>query len=358
MATAGGKRFSANPGVASPDIRVGFVLSPSFTLLAFAGFVDALRYSADDGDGSRQIYCQWTILGASLDPVRSSCGAEIIPWEKFGNPAEFDYVVMVGGLTTAFREYRPETFDFLRLAGERRVPVVGLCTGCFAMAEAGLLDGKRCAVPFRYRDEFAMRYPQVTVTTQEVFAIDGDTITCPGGTAAIDVAVELISRHSGRARAHKGLSDLIVDRPRTPRDQMRMPLEDLLTCGDWRVEQAVERMRSRLATPSSIQDLAREMGISVSQLERAFANRTAMTPAGVWREMRLLHARSLLLNSSLSVTEVATACGFADSSHLNRWFQRAFGETPRQVQRLRSSRITAISVTGEGPQPPPAAPVR
>ena len=101
----------------SPDIRVGFILSPSFTLLPFAGFVDTLRHAADEGDRSRQVHCRWTILGATLDPVRASCGAEIRPWQTYGDPGAFDYVVIVGGLTPAFRDHVP---------GDLRLPPIGL----------------------------------------------------------------------------------------------------------------------------------------------------------------------------------------------------------------------------------------
>ena len=323
-------------GVVTPDIRVGFILSPGFTLLAFAGFVDTLRHSADEGDRGRQIYCQWRILGPSLDPVRSSCGAEVIPWQTYGDPTDFDYIVVVGGVTSAFPAHLPETFEFLRLAAERGVSVVGLCTGSYTLAEAGLLDGRRCAVHFRYRDEFRRRYPNARPATNEVYVMDGDVITCSGGTGAIDLAVALISRHGGKARAHKGLADLMVDQVRGEQLPPRMRYGYLLHCGDWRVERAVERMRSSLSSPTSIQSLAREIGISVSQLGRAFARHTTLSPAAVWREIRLQRARWLLLNTSLTQVEVARECGFADRSHLNRWFHRAFGETPGQAQRLRS----------------------
>ena len=331
----------------APDIRVGFILSPSFTLLPFAGFVDTLRHSADEGDRSRQVHCQWTILGATLDPVRSSCGAEVMPWQTYGDPAAFDHIVIVGGLTPGFRHHAPETFEFLRLAHERRVGVVGLCTGSFAMAEAGLLRGRRCAVHFRHRDEFLDRYPGVRVTTHELYVIDGDLVTCIGGTAAIDVAVELIARHCGRARALKGLADLMVDEHRTPQGRLRMPYDTLLRCGDWRVERAVKLMYDRLSAPVSVQQLARQLGVSVSQLDRAFAKHSHMTAARAWREIRLLHARWLLLNSSRTIARIARECGFADSAHLNRRFRQAFGETPRAYQRVRTRDVSPLSGIGQ-----------
>ena len=337
-----------------PDIRVGFVLSPSFTLLPFAGFVDTLRHSADEGDRSRQIHCRWRILGATMAPIRSSCGAEVIPWQTYGDPAAFDYIVVVGGLMAAFDEHAPETFEFLRLAGARQVPAVGLCTGSFALAEAGLLAGRRCAVHVRHRQEFVARYPDVSVTTTEIYVFDGDRITCPGGTAAIDVAVELVMRHAGRARAFKGLTEMVVDVHRTALDQPRSAHDYLLDCGDWRVEQAVQLMQGSLTDPVSIGDLARRIGTSVSQLNRASRRYCGMTAAELWRELRLQHSRWLLMNSTRTVTRVAQECGFADSAHLNRWFRRAFGEAPGAFRR---SRKVVIDARGMAPEVTPATSV-
>ena len=329
----------------APDIRVAFVLSPSFTLLAFAGFMDILRLAADEGDRSRQVHGRWTILGATLDPVRASCGAKILPWRTYDDPVEYDYVVVVGGLTSAFRDHSPETFDFLRLAGERDVPVVGLCTGSFAMAEVGLLRGKRCAVHCRHREEFLSRYPEVAAVTDELFVIDGQAITCAGGTAAIDVAAEVIARHCGASRALKGLPELLVDEHRTTRHGLRFPYQNLLRCGDSRVERAVKLMLGQLSQPTSMRRLADRLATSLSQLNRAFAKHCRMPPARLWREMRLLHARQLLLNTDDTLAEIAAECGFVDAAHLSRHFRGAFGEAPRAFQRARAVDVSALSVT-------------
>lgn len=319
-----------------PDVKFGFILSPKFTLLPFAGFLDTIRHSADEGDRSRQVYCHWSILGKNLAPIQSNCGAEILPWEIYSESDKFDYIVVIGGLMSEFHQHAPETFELLRYAGQLGVPVVGLCTGCFAMAEAGLLDDKRCAVHFRHHEEFVERYPIVKVTTHEVFIFDENAITCPGGTAAIDVAVELVMRHSGKARAFKGLADMIVDEHRVANHVPRLPYEELLICGNWRVEQAVKLMQRTLEYPTSIYRLAKQLGTSVSQLDRDFSEHTNKTPASLWREMRLQHARWRLLNSNRSITEISYECGFADCAHMVRSFKYCFGETPREFRRVRA----------------------
>src|SRR5262245_59548269 len=95
-----------------PRIRVGFVLTPRFTLTAFAGFVDALRLAADEGDRSRPIDCEWVVLGDRNSPVISSCGAYVQPWGKMENPEHFDYIVVVGGLLHGGQKVLPGTHAF------------------------------------------------------------------------------------------------------------------------------------------------------------------------------------------------------------------------------------------------------
>ena len=318
-----------------PDVRVAFLLSPDFTLLPFAGFIDAMRHSADEADRSRQIYCRWTCLSATLDPVRSSCGLEVLPWDTFGEPEEFDYVIIVGGLLSSFDQHFPETFEFLRLAASRDVSLIGLCTGSFAMAEAGLMNGKRCAVHIHHREELTTKYPEVIPVTNEMYVFDDGRITCPGGTAAVDLAVDVLSAHCGKSRGMKGLTALVVDEHRDAHHVGRLPYQDLEDCGDWRVERGVRLMRQSLTEPYPISRLAEIIGTSTRQLDRAFARHAKMRPQQVWREMRLQHARWRLVNTSRSISQVAFECGFADCAHFSRWFKRSFGETPHNYRSLR-----------------------
>ena len=273
-----------------------------------------------------------------------------MPWQTYGDPADFDYIVVVGGLLGGFEQHAPETFDYLRAAMRKEISVVGLCTGSFAMAEAGLLDGKLCAIHFRHRAEFMKRYPAATVAKQAISVFDGNMITCAGGTAAIDVAADIVTRHSGRARALKSLTYMVLDEHRTPhRRHWRFPYESLMSCGDWRVRRAISLMRSGLSEPCSIGHLAHQLGTSVSRLDRAFMEHAKMTPSKLWRKMRLQHARWRLLNTDRTITAIAHECGFYDCAHLVHWFREEFGETP---QRFRRARMDSPEVDGGATEPP------
>lgn len=322
-------------GNVDPDIRVGFVLSPRFTLTPFANFVDCLRLAADDADQSRQIHCHWSVVAPDLEPVEASCGVLVTPLEVFPDPTQFDYVVVVGGLLPGCLDQSAETYDFLRHAHASGVTVVGVCTGSFVLAQAGLLDGRVCAVHFDHRHQMASMFPLVRPVTEKIFAGDSGVITCPGGTAALDLAVSLIEEHCGRARAIKGLMSMLVDNRRGGHQLLHRPYGNLTACGNWRVERSIELMERNISRPFAIGELAHRLGTSVRELNRAFTNHAKQSPASIWRTMRLAHAHWLLLNTSRNVTQVAFECGFADTAHFSRWFRRSYNETPSTFRRQR-----------------------
>ena len=328
----------------TPDIRVGFILSPRFTMLPLSGFLDVLRHAADEADRSRQIYCAWDIIGPTREPVISSSGIEIVPQELLGDPTRFDCIVIVGGLLPWSRRHPPETFGFLRRAAEADLLVAGLCTGCFTLAAAGLLDGRRCAVHIRYAAEFEGLFPDIKVAVQQIYLFDHNIVTCPGGTAAIDLAIEIVSRYSGRARATKCLVDLFLDEHRSEHHVPSHPFQDLENCGDERVEEAVRIMRRDLSEKRTVKAVAGMLGLSVGQLKHAFQAHTAYSPAEVWRLMRLQHARWRVLNTVMRLTDIAHECGFSDSSHFTRWFRRVYGQTPGEARKAHLS----VREYGEG----------
>jgi transcriptional regulator GlxA family with amidase domain len=322
-----------DPGV-QPDLKVAFILSPEFTLLPFAGFVEALRHAADEADRSRQIYCRWSLLAPELAPLRASCGAEIMPQQRLGDPADFHYIVVVGGLLPQCRDLPEPTLDFLRLAAARGIPLIGLCTGCFILADAGLMRGRRCAVHWRHRQDLITRFPDIIAVSDETYVIDEGIITCPGGTAAIDLATELIIRHCGRARALKGLHDMVVEPHRAAHHVPRRPYEDIASCGDPRVERAVALMEQNLAGPFGVETLSGQLGT------------TAARP-------RLRQARRGRAGGALA-GNAAEPCALAAAQHL------AHGHAGRlRVRVLRRLALRPLVQAGLRREPlsvPPAAP--
>ncbi len=317
-------------------LNVGFILLPHFTLLPFAAFIDALRLAADDGDQSRQIRCHWTVMGSSLKAVSSSCGVAVNPWETFQDPANFDYIVIVGGLLHHGPAAGSDTLHYLQKAAAKQVPLIGLCTGSFALIHAGLMKNRRCCVSwFHYKDlweEMSEDFIDIIPVAEQLFVDDGDRITCAGGAVAADVAAYIIERHLGQHWARKSLRIMMMDNPRagdTPQPQpaalghITNPL----------VKRAILLLEHNISRPLSNKDIADELGLSKRQLERIFSNKVGESLQKYYRKIRLQYGLWLLQNTLKPVTDIAYECGFADTAHFSRLFRQNFMVTPSSIRK-------------------------
>ena len=236
------------PRPGGPRLSVGFILAKRFTLCAFANFVDVLRLAADEGDRSRPILCDWSVLSDTMDPVPSSCGVTVQPNDRLGDPARFDYIVVVGGLLEEIPNISPAYTRFLERAAEAGVPLVGLCTGAFILHRAGLMHGYRACVSWFCHADFLEQFDGLEPISDQIFVVDGDRLTCAGGASSAHLAAYLVEKHVGRAQASKSLHIMIIDdalRPEKP--QPGIPLE--LKTEDPMVRRALLLMQQRIDTP-------------------------------------------------------------------------------------------------------------
>jgi len=315
-------------------LRVGFLLMPSFTLVAFAGFVDALRLAADEGDRSRQRLCTWAVLGNEDVPVTSSCGASVKPTAPLESPQHYDYLVVVGGLLHGGQQVPRSLYAFLQAAVAHGVKLVGLCTGSFVLARAGLLDGHLACVSWFHREEFAAEFPDCRVLSNQMFVVDRERLTCAGGTSVVHLAAYLIEKAIGRASAVKALRIMIEEQPLSSRTlQPEAVLSERST--DTLVHKAMLLLEQQLQAPTSIEQLCEPLSIGRRQLERRFRHDIGLSPAEYRQNLRVQRARWLLQNTDLDVMEVGLECGFQDGGNFARVIRRAFGASPREVRAAR-----------------------
>jgi transcriptional regulator GlxA family with amidase domain len=323
------------------NLSVAFVLLPEFTLSTFSGFVDALRIAADEVDRSRQLHCRWTILGPDRNAVRSSSGVEIAPWESFRDPAEFDYTIVVGGLVRGHNRIDKRTLTYLRQVDERGGSLIGVCTGSFALARAGLMKGYRCCVHWHHLQEFMTEFPEHRVEGHSVYVIDGKRITCAGGQSAVDVAVHLIERHCGRSLALKVTSAMVVEAARGPKHpQPRPETKWFHEIKSGLVQRAILLMEQQSpAQRVEVADIAARLGVSMRTLVRAFQRTFDLSPSVFMRALRMAHGRWEILNTEKSVGWIASDYGFSDASHFTRLFRKYYGVTPVLARETREQEI-------------------
>lgn len=315
----------------APRLSVGFILARRFTLCAFANFVDVLRLAADDGDRSRPILCEWKVLSDTMSPVASSCGVLVQPNERLGDPGKFDYLVVVGGLIDEIPNLSTEYTRYLQRAAMASVPLAGVCTGAFILHRAGLMDGYRCCVSWFHHADFLEQFDGLKPVSDQIFIVDRDRLTCSGGASSAHLAAHLVEKHVGRAQARKSLHIMIIDDAlRAEKPQPGIPLD--LKTDDALVKKALLLTQQNIDTPLSVAETARRLGASRRRLERHFQHAVGMTPTLAYKIMRLEHAEFLLRHTDRSVTEIANATGFCDSSHFVRTFRTRRGLTPGEFR--------------------------
>jgi len=314
------------------ELRIGILLWPRFPLLSLAGLCDALRHAADIGDQSRQVRCTWTMLGVPDQAIQASCGVEIPVQQSLSSNHQFDYVAVIGGLLPFLGTVDRRYTGFLRDASAAGTPLIGICTGSFALAQAGLLQGKvACVHPFHVNDWKRM-FPAQAFATNADYLFDGDRITCAGGISIIELATELIRRHCGPDRAAKVVHQMTVSQRSSTHVTRRHALGYASTEND-KLRQAIMLMEKNITTPLEIAVIARLVETSSRQLERVFQAETGTSPSEFYRNSRLKYGRWLLTTSDSPVSAIAYECGFADASHFIRHFQQLYGVAPGRLRR-------------------------
>lgn len=312
-------------GDTAPAARFVLWPLPDFALFPFAGFLDKLRFSADEHDLSRQRQVQWTVAG-DAHKVRSSCGVTVhvdTPLAAIDWPA-WDHLVVFGCRTTAASQALAATCaPALREAARLGVNLVAIDNASFVLAEAGLLQGREVAVHWRHAQEFRDAYPQIPVRPEQIYWVDGPRVTCAGGATAVDVAAELLSRHLGPSQALKGLADMLVDEARGAAHRLRS-LQAEPQAGR-HLERAMVVLRASLEHPPAIQALADHLGLGRRHLDRLFTERLGTTAHGYLQRLRLAQAQWRLLNSSRSLAQIALEVGCSSPAQLSRLFQTELG---------------------------------
>ena len=319
-------------GASRPELRIGIVLWPGFPLLSLAGLSDALRHAGDLGDRSRQVRCTWRVLGLEGESVRASSGIEVPVQEAFSSRFEIDYLAVIGGLLPQIDRVPARYPRYLKEAAQAGVPLIGICTGSFVLARHGLMDRRvTCVHPFHV-DDWKAAFPDHAYVTHTDYHVDGDRITCAGGISVIELAAELTRRHCGPGTSAKVVHQMTVSSQRASGHMQRRQALGYITTDKEKLRQVVVLMEKNLSPPLEIAVIARLVGSSTRQLERAFLAETGFSPSNFYRTLRLNYGRWLLTTSDTRVNDIAFECGFADASHFIRHFQAQFGMAPGRLR--------------------------
>ncbi|WP_175609384.1 helix-turn-helix domain-containing protein, partial [Streptacidiphilus griseoplanus] len=248
-----------------------------------------------------------------------------------------------------------EAIAALRKAHQEGARIIGLCTGAFVLAAAGLLDGRPATTHWMYAPTLAKRYPRVHVDPRELFVDDGDVLTSAGTAAGIDLCLHVVRTDHG-AEAANALARRLVVPARRPGGQAQYidrslpeeigndPLAEVVT---W----ALENLNQQF----DVEALAARAYMSRRTFDRRFRSLTGSAPLQWLITQRVLQAQRLLETSDLSVDEVARRCGFRSPVALRGHFRRQLGVSPAVYRtNFRSRRPQSPAVVPSQAQAQPA----
>lgn len=304
---------------------VVFLLVENFSHMAFACALEPLRVA--NLAAEKQLY-RWHI--AAENGIEERCSNGTVTRADMGLKDMPDAMVFVIAGLNAKRHATPAVKTYLRRHARLGSGVIGaICCGAYVLAEAGLLDGRSCALHWQYHDAFMEDHPDVDLDPS-VFVKDGRFVTSSGGTAATDMMLNLIETAHGADLARQTAERLVYTSVRMEGEGQRFSANSRIGIRNARLARAVEIIESELDEPMRTADIAARVGLSPRQLERLFGRYLNCSPKKYRMEMRLNRARELLRQTEMSVINVALACGFTSPSHFSKCYRSRFGSTPYQ----------------------------
>ncbi|MEX2650466.1 MAG: GlxA family transcriptional regulator [Alphaproteobacteria bacterium] len=318
-------RDKAGIEVEAPPETMGFFLVPQFSMIAFASAVEPLR-SANRMSGHK-LY-SWRVFSADGGPVTASNGLDVVPDDGIDSVDRFPTMVVVAGIDGYTYDDR-RVLAWLRRLARKGCRMGAICTGSHVLAKAGLLDGYRATIHWEDLPAFAEANPDVIVS-HDLYEIDRNRFTCSGGTAALDLVLHMIALAHGQELAGQVGEQFIHEQIRGPQQRQRMTVQSRIGVSDPKLIAAIAAMETHLEDPLPLPAIARRAGLSTRQLERRFRHHLGRGPLRYYRELRLNHARALLMQGGHSILSVAMAAGFTSASHFARRYREYFSRSPRE----------------------------
>ena len=313
--------------------RFGFLLIPGFSMLSLAAAVEPLRMA--NAQAEEELY-QWDFLSWDNTSVNASNNMVTAPTIDLDQIKMLDVLLVVAGINVA--TYGDDVFFAWLRQASRQVDLLGsTSTGALLLAKAKLLRHKTCTIHWEYVDSFREQFPDVWMSG-ELYEFDGNLFTCSGGSAGLDMMLQIIADQHGYELALLVAEQYMHPHIRPPHQDQRMRLQSRLNINNPRLIKALDIMRQNLEAPLTCQELADASNMSARQMERLFKQYLHQSPGQYYLHLRLEKTQQLLRQSSLSVLQVATACGFSSTSYLARCYQKKYACSPRQERARNSNR--------------------
>jgi len=313
--------------------KYAFLTLANYSLIAVSNALEPLRMA--NRLVGKEVY-EWTVISLDGQAAESSSGLKILPTGALDKLGAVDILFVCGGVN--IREaVSPALLTALRRLADRRVPLGALCTGGYALARAGLLDNFRATIHWENLSALREEFPRVLISDQ-LFTIDRTRFTCSGGTAPLDLMLNLIETKLGSRISQRVSEQFIVDRVRKDKDRQYIPLRARVGVSHRGLIRVAQLMEENIEKPLSLEKIAKATGLSRRQIERLFKRDLNCVPKRYYLEMRLRRARELLLQTAMPIMDITAACGFQSPPHFSKCYRNQYGYPPSAERKI-----------GEGP---------
>ncbi len=300
-----------------------FLLLNQFSMGTFAMAVESLRIA--NRVSGREIY-GWTLASENGADAMASSRIAVAVDSGLVAVNRGDTLLVCGGLRIREATTKP-VLNWLRREARRGVAIGGLCTAAYTLAKAGLLDGRKCTIHWENHDSFEEEFVEIELT-KAIYTVDGNRYSSAGGTSSLDLMLNVIASDHGQDLANTVADQLIYTSIRTDRDEQRLSIPTRIGVRHPKLSTVIQMMEANIEEPVSPSILARDVGMSTRQLERLFRRYLNRSPKRYYMELRLQKARNLLMQTDMSVINVALACGFASPSHFSKCYRSHYDTTP------------------------------
>lgn len=305
-------------------IRVDLLVLAGSSMMTLASTAEPLR--AANRQAGRMVF-DWRYVSVDGAAPDTSSGIAWPVSDRHDPSLATDIFAVVAGFGAARFTDRKLIAHIYRAARNATL-VLGIESGAWLLARAGLLDEHRAATHWEDFEDFAAAFPHVDLRPDR-YVMDGRCITTSGASPSFDMAVDLIERILGRPLALDVASSFVHDDLRAASDpQVNVIVGD--SRDDPRLVRAVRIMETHIDAPLSIAAIARRVSMSARGLEQLFARQMGETPGAYFLALRLGAARRLVNDTPLSVTDIASRTGFSSQPAFSRAFRRQFGLSPSQ----------------------------
>jgi transcriptional regulator GlxA family with amidase domain len=277
-----------------------------------------------------------TLCALDPGPVRTTTGFDVVATRGLEGLEQADTIVVPG--FDPHDDPPPEAARrALAKAVERGQRVVSICTGAFALAAAGILDGRRATTHWRHAAELARRYPEIDVDPGVLYVDAGDVLTSAGVAAGVDLCLHLIRRDHGAEMANRTARRIVVPAHRDG-GQAQFIERPVPTRTDDSLEPTRAWALERLGKPLTVAEMASHACVSERTFARRFVAETGTTPLRWLLHQRVLLARDRLETTAAGIDEIAHDCGFGTAANLRLHFRRLLATTPTAYRRTFAQR--------------------